>query len=155
MNPLLNKAAAYCAAAEHCRSEVQTKLLQWGASAGQAGDILDQLEDQGFISESRYCAAFVNDKIRFQGWGKEKIRMALKQKRLPNSKRPLMLSRRKSMKNGCMPSLLAKQPPYPIPIPIFVKPNWLAFSPHVVSHIPTQLMPSLPSSIYKNGSATI
>ena len=85
MNPLLNKAAAYCAAAEHCRSEVQTKLLQWGASAGQAGDILDQLEDQGFISESRYCAAFVNDKIRFQGWGKEKIRMALKQKRLPNS----------------------------------------------------------------------
>ena len=85
MNPLLNKAAAYCAAAEHCRSEVQTKLLQWGASAGQAGDILDQLEDQGFISESRYCTAFVNDKIRFQGWGKEKIRMALKQKRLPVS----------------------------------------------------------------------
>ena len=85
MNPLLNKAAAYCAAAEHCRSEVQTKLLQWGASAGQADDILDQLEDQGFISESRYCAAFVNDKIRFQGWGKEKIRMALKQKRLPVS----------------------------------------------------------------------
>ena len=85
MNPLLNKAAAYCADAEHCRSEVQTKLLQWGASAGQAGDILDQLEDQGFISESRYCAAFVNDKIRFQGWGKEKIRMALKQKRLPVS----------------------------------------------------------------------
>ena len=85
MNPLLNKAAAYCAAAEHCRSEVQTKLLQWGASASQADDILDQLEDQGFISETRYCAAFVNDKIRFQGWGKEKIRMALKQKRLPTS----------------------------------------------------------------------
>ena len=83
MNPLLNKAAAYCAAAEHCRSEVQTKLLQWGASANQTSDILDQLEDQGFLSETRYCSAFVNDKIRFQGWGKEKIRMALKQKRLP------------------------------------------------------------------------
>ena len=85
MNPLLNKAAAYCAAAEHCRSEVQTKLQQWGASASQADDILDQLEDQGFISETRYCAAFVNDKIRFQGWGKDKIRMALKQKRLSAS----------------------------------------------------------------------
>ena len=85
MNPLLNKAAAYCAAAEHCRSEVQTKLLQWGASANQTSDILDQLEDQGFLSETRYCSAFVNDKIRFQGWGKEKIRMALKQKRLPVS----------------------------------------------------------------------
>ena len=85
MNPLLNKAAAYCAAAEHCRSEVQTKLQQWGASAGQAEDMLDQLEEQGFISETRYCEAFVNDKIRFQGWGKEKIRMSLKQKRLPSS----------------------------------------------------------------------
>lgn len=77
------KASAYCALTEHCLSEVGEKLVAWGASAAQKEAILDWLQDEDYVSEPRYCAAFVADKIRFQGWGKQKIRAALSQKRLP------------------------------------------------------------------------
>lgn len=80
---LRSKASAYCALSEHCLSEVADKLLSWGASSEQKEQILDWLQDENYISEERYCRAFVADKIRFQGWGKQKISMALAQKRLP------------------------------------------------------------------------
>lgn len=80
---LQSKAAGYCALSEHCPSELTEKLLAWGADSSQAEEIVDWLIDENFISEERYCHAFVGDKIRFQGWGKDKIRMALSQKRLP------------------------------------------------------------------------
>lgn len=79
---LQSKAAAYCATAEHCRSEVLTKLAQWGANSALAEEIADWLEEENYISESRYAEAFVADKIRFQGWGKKKIRMALAYKQV-------------------------------------------------------------------------
>lgn len=81
---LKGKASAYCALTEHCLSEVGEKLLAWGASDAQKQEILDWLVDENYISEERYCAAFVADKIRFQGWGKDKIRAALAVKRLPS-----------------------------------------------------------------------
>lgn len=77
------KAAAYCSTAEHCPQEVRDKLLAWGASPEQIEQVLDYLTDENFISEERFCRAFVNDKIRFQKWGKEKVRQALALKRLP------------------------------------------------------------------------
>ena len=80
---LRSKAAGYCALSEHCPSEVSEKLFAWGADSSQAEEVVDWLIDENFISEERYCHAFVGDKIRFQGWGKDKIRMALSQKRLP------------------------------------------------------------------------
>lgn len=81
---LLNKAAAYCSVAEHCPVDVKEKLRTWGAAPELLEPIVDRLIDENFISEERYCRAFVNDKIRFQSWGKEKIRLALTQKRLPS-----------------------------------------------------------------------
>lgn len=81
---LYTKAAAYCSVAEHCPTEVREKLRTWGADTDQLDDIIDHLTDENFINEDRYCRAFVNDKIRFQSWGKEKIRMALAAKHLPS-----------------------------------------------------------------------
>ena len=36
-----------------------------------------------FIDEARYCRAFVNDKLRFNRWGRIKIIAALRDKHLP------------------------------------------------------------------------
>ena len=79
----LNKAAAYCTLCERCLSEVSKKLTTWGVPPAEQQRIIDRLQDQGFINEERYCRAFVNDKLRFNRWGRVKIRAALYEKQLP------------------------------------------------------------------------
>lgn len=78
----LNKAAAYCTLCERCISEVTAKLTAWGVPAGEQQKIIVRLQQEGFIDEARYCRAFVNDKVRFNRWGRIKIRAALSEKRL-------------------------------------------------------------------------
>ncbi len=81
---ILYKAAAYCSVAERCESEVRTKLAAWGMSEEALQDkIIDYLYDENYISEERYCRAFVHDKLLYQGWGRQKIRAMLQAKRLP------------------------------------------------------------------------
>ncbi len=81
---ILYKAAAYCSLAERCESELRTKLTNWGMSEEALQDkIIDYLYDENYLSESRYCRAFVHDKLRYQGWGRIKIQAMLQVKRLP------------------------------------------------------------------------
>lgn len=80
---LLNKAAAYCAAAEHCVSEVEAKLRQWGAEAEAMQRITERLIKEKYLNEVRYCRFFVRDKYRFNQWGRNKIVQALRMKGLP------------------------------------------------------------------------
>ena len=79
----LNKAAAYCTLCERCISEVRTKLQAWGMLPAQQENIIKRLVQERFIDESRYCRAFVNDKLRFNHWGRIKIAAGLREKRLP------------------------------------------------------------------------
>lgn len=81
----LNKAAGYCTLCERCRYEVSTKLTAWGVEHSVQEHILQRLESEGFIDESRYCKAFVNDKLRFNHWGRLKIVAAMRQKHLQQS----------------------------------------------------------------------
>ena len=78
---LISRAAAYCSAAEHCRQDVTNKLQAWGAeSEDQIEQVIAYLEHERFLDENRYASAFANDKLRFQGWGRQKIRLGLIQK---------------------------------------------------------------------------
>lgn len=54
-----------------------------GVPPAEQQRIIDRLQDEGFINEERYCRAFVNDKLRFNRWGRVKIRAALYEKQLP------------------------------------------------------------------------
>ena len=79
----LNKAAAYCTLCERCISEVKAKLDAWGIEYSSQTKIIDRLIDEKFIDEKRYCSAFVNDKLRFNHWGRIKIQAKLREKRVP------------------------------------------------------------------------
>ena len=79
----LNKAAAYCTLCERCVSEVTAKLTAWGVPHCEQEKIITRLIEEKFINEARYCRAFVNDKVRFNRWGRIKIRAALSEKGLP------------------------------------------------------------------------
>ena len=83
LDELKSKAEAYCATAEHCPSELTTKLQQWGANPDDIEDIIAHLKAQRYINEERYCRAFAHDKVLYQGWGRVKIRAALYAKHLP------------------------------------------------------------------------
>lgn len=83
LDELMHKAEAYCASAEHCYVEVSNKLQQWGASSDKIEKIIQHLKDQRYIDEMRYCRAYVHDKVRYQRWGRIKIKAALIAKHLP------------------------------------------------------------------------
>jgi regulatory protein len=80
---VLNKAMAACSRREHCRSEVTTMIESWGAEDSDHGKIIQMLIDENFINEERYAAAFVMDKFNYNKWGKVKISVLLKAKKIP------------------------------------------------------------------------
>ena len=81
----LFRAAALCSTGERCCRDIAEKLTQWGIAAADAGRIIEHLADGGYIDEERYCRSFVSDKLRFDRWGRIKIRYALAQKGIGNS----------------------------------------------------------------------
>jgi len=76
----LASAAGYCSLAEHCVCEVVEKLKRFDLTAQDQKKLIQYLQDEGYLNESRYVKAFVKDKFRFSKWGRLKIRYALRQK---------------------------------------------------------------------------
>lgn len=74
--------ADLCSRSEQCSADVLEKILKTGISRDDAGDILDFLKREKFIDDARFARAFARDKVRFSGWGKLKIRMHLRAKRI-------------------------------------------------------------------------
>ena len=64
-------------------SKNEKKASKWGVPHCEQEKIITRLIEEKFINEARYCRAFVNDKVRFNRWGRIKIRAALSEKRLP------------------------------------------------------------------------
>ncbi len=78
----LQKLESLCAAGEHCRNELHEKLRKWGMSSEESERILESLEERRFFDDSRFASAFVRDKLLYNKWGRMKIMLALKAKRL-------------------------------------------------------------------------
>ena len=81
----LERAARYCAGAEHCVADVAQLLARLGANDVQTDEVIGILQKQQYLDEQRYCRAFVHDKVAFQAWGRMKIIMGLRAKHLPES----------------------------------------------------------------------
>ena len=79
----LERAARYCAGAEHCVADVAQLLARLGANDVQIDEVIGILQKQQYLDEQRYCRAFVHDKVAFQAWGRMKIIMGLRAKHLP------------------------------------------------------------------------
>lgn len=82
---MLHRAAAYCSAAERCVQDVQKKIDTAGLPPEAAERIIARLLKERFIDESRYARFFVNDKLRFNKWGRVKIAYELYKKNIPAS----------------------------------------------------------------------
>ena len=111
----LSALAALCARGEHCTQEMLDKMARWELSPEAQARIMEQLTTNHYVDDERYTRAFVNDKIKYNKWGKRKIEQALWAKRIPKEiidsvldsiddsayldvLRPLLISKRRSIK---------------------------------------------------------
>ncbi|MDR3706477.1 MAG: regulatory protein RecX [Paludibacteraceae bacterium] len=78
----LHRTAALCTASEKCTADIRQKLQDWGADEADTARIIAYLIKEKFLDDTRFCRAFVKDKLRFNKWGKIKIAFALKQKNI-------------------------------------------------------------------------
>jgi len=76
------KAKHYCAYQERCHMEVRDKLYSFRLYRNQVEQLLTQLIEEDYLNEERFAIAYAGGKFRMKQWGKEKIKYALKQKRV-------------------------------------------------------------------------
>lgn len=74
----LAKAAALCSGSERCTEQIRGKLASWGIEPEQSEHIIEYLREERYIDDGRYCRAFCADKLRYNHWGRVKMRQALR-----------------------------------------------------------------------------
>lgn len=78
----LIKLTALCSGAEHCSYEMTEKMRRWEIDEQTQARIMEYLTNEKYVDDSRFCRAFIREKMRFNKWGRRKIEMALFQKRI-------------------------------------------------------------------------
>jgi len=81
----LTKVMAMCSQSERCRFDIVAKLRQWELSEEEITEALDYLVKEHFLDEERFVRFYVNDKLRFNKWGKVKLKFILRQKQISES----------------------------------------------------------------------
>ena len=72
-----SKLTALCARSEHCQHEMLEKMCQWGVSEEEQAQVMQRLVSERYVDDERYARAFVNDKVRYNKWGRRKVEEAL------------------------------------------------------------------------------
>lgn len=83
----LARAAALCSQREYCVSQIEEKLVAWGQSAEACERIISKLIEERFIDEARFSRAYALDKMRYNHWGRVKIRQMLRMLGVSNADR--------------------------------------------------------------------
>ncbi|HTL80084.1 MAG TPA: regulatory protein RecX [Bacteroidia bacterium] len=76
------KAEAWCAYQERCQQEVRDKLYDWGLHEKEVENIIADLISDNFINEERFAIAYAGGKFRIKKWGRVKIKMELKRRKI-------------------------------------------------------------------------
>lgn len=83
--------AALCAQAEHCQHEMLEKMRRWELPDDAQSRVMQRLVSERYVDDERYAQAFVNDKIRYNKWGRRKVEQALWQKHIDEDIRQRVL----------------------------------------------------------------
>lgn len=81
----LNRVAAYCSKAERSEFDVRKKLIAWELPDEAVKRIIDRLRKEQFLDNARFARSFINDKLKFNKWGKSKIIFELRKRNIPES----------------------------------------------------------------------
>ncbi len=78
----LQKLQRYCAYQDRCHQEVRSKLLELKVFGDDLEEIIAELISDNFLNEERFARSFVRGKFKMKGWGRNKITMHLKAKKV-------------------------------------------------------------------------
>ena len=78
----LLKAQQNCAYQERCQQEMRDKLQGWGLYTDAVENIIASLINDNFLNEERFAKAYSGGKFRIKKWGKIKIKMELKNRKI-------------------------------------------------------------------------
>ncbi|MES2591532.1 MAG: RecX family transcriptional regulator [Bacteroidota bacterium] len=76
------RAQASCAYQERCQQEMRDKLYEWGLHSADVENIIAELITDNFLNEERFAKTFAGGKFRIKKWGKIKIKIELKRRKI-------------------------------------------------------------------------
>lgn len=74
--------ADWCARQERCVFDARQKLNALQVDEQEEERIIKKLTDEKYVDDARYARFYVQDKFKFNGWGRIKIQWQLMQKRV-------------------------------------------------------------------------
>lgn len=78
----LAKAEHYCAYQERSQQEVRNKLYDYGLKSDEVEELISDLIQNNFLNEERFARSYALGKFRMKQWGRIKIKMGLKAKKV-------------------------------------------------------------------------
>lgn len=76
------KAQMTCVYQERCQQEMRDKLYEWGLYSTDVENIIANLITENFLNEERFAKAFAGGKFRIKKWGRVKIKIELKKRKI-------------------------------------------------------------------------
>lgn len=79
----LLKLTALCASSEHCSQEMEDKMKRWELPEDAIARNMEYLIKHQFVDDARFARFFINDKVKYNKWGRRKVEQALWMKHIP------------------------------------------------------------------------
>lgn len=83
VNEIRDKLAKYCAYQDRCHWEVENKMREFNLIPEAHEEILIYLIQHNFLNEERFARSYVRGKFNQKNWGRIKIRIELKKRKIP------------------------------------------------------------------------
>lgn len=80
----LSKYAELCSKSEHCEYDIREKMRRTDLDEEAQNRIIEYLRKEKFIDDHRYAEIYARDKVRFNGWGPQKLRYEMSHRHLSN-----------------------------------------------------------------------
>tara|TARA_B100001093_G_scaffold270813_1_gene258896 strand:- start:2392 stop:2859 length:468 start_codon:yes stop_codon:yes gene_type:complete len=84
LNEIQKKLEYYCSYQERCHFEVFNKIMKFNSNNNDANEIITKLIDDGYLNETRFSKEFTRGKFNHKNWGRIRIRIELKKRKISN-----------------------------------------------------------------------
>ena len=84
VNEIEFKLKQYCSYQDRCHNEVEKKLKSFDVISEVKEQIIFNLINENYLNETRFCKSFVRGKFKIKNWGKRKITLELKSRKVSN-----------------------------------------------------------------------